>query len=652
MNARISCLLLAAISLWAGSIARAAEIARPKLEDLFATPMFSSVRLSPDGTKAIYLTDMQGRRGVALLDLSTGKADVLLRATDEDILSCGWKGNDYVIARADAGGNESFAILSVHVPTKRVLHLIESWGENNETRQSGQIGALLSIWRENPRKIIVIGTREAGARSANYYAVDVGTGTRENVLGQTETERDDSLEVIFDNAGRLRARQRVTEKAILVEARLGQSNAFTLLFETPRDLNTHALTLAEILRDNNRLVYVDYSRKERGEVVELNLTTGEKTKVLFEPPEGEVVGLRLTPDRSELVGVEYESDKPHTVWLAKEWAQIQAGLDQAFPNTVNDITSASEDLKRMVVHTWSDRDQGGYWLLDRTGPKTRLGPIGAVNPKLDPKSLAPMEPVKFAARDGLELHGYLTRPLNHGNKPLPFILHPHGGPYGIRDSWGLDPEVQFYASLGYAVLQVNYRGSGGYGTRLLEAGRFEWGAKMQDDLTDAVKWAIAQGIADPQRVAISGASYGGYAALAGVTFTPELYRCAINYVGVSDLSLLGEQDRETSRIFKELFFKKWVHPDPKVIHDRSPLFHVDAIRVPTLHAYGRNDPRVEFRHWKYLKAELDRLHKPYEALVDGEEGHGFRKEKGRFAFYHAVEAFLKKHMPADQPAAP
>lgn len=199
---------------------------------------------------------------------------------------------------------------------------------------------------------------------------------------------------------------------------------------------------------------------------------------------------------------------------------------------------------------------------------------------------------------------------------------------------------------------MNYRGSGGYGRRLLEAGRYEWGAKMQDDPTDAVKWAIAQGLADPRRVVISGASYGGYAALAGVAFTPDLYCCAINYVGVSDLALLGEHDRRTSRTFDELFHRKWIHPDAKVLRERSPLHAVAAIRVPTFHAYGRNDPRVEIRHWKYLKAELDRLHKPHEAMVAGEEGHGFRKEFGRLEFYRRMEQFLAKHVPAAVPVAP
>ncbi len=165
--------------------------------------------------------------------------------------------------------------------------------------------------------------------------------------------------------------------------------------------------------------------------------------------------------------------------------------------------------------------------------------LGKINSKLEPAQLQPMQPISYTARDGLIIHGYLTLPAGAAGHRVPLIMHPHGGPYGIRDDWGFDPEVQFLANRGYAVLQPNYRGSGGYGLDFLTAGRHEWGGKMQDDLTDGVKWAIAQGYADPARVAILGGSYGGYAALAGVTFTPELYRCAVNYVGVSDLSIIA-----------------------------------------------------------------------------------------------------------------
>ena len=326
-------------------------------------------------------------------------------------------------------------------------------------------------------------------------------------------------------------------------------------------------------------------------------------------------------------------------------ASIQASLDQILPATVNSITSMSDDRKIVAVRAWSDVESGVLFLLDRSRTQPKLMPLGSARPNLESKLLAHMEVVRFKARDGLELQGLLTKPTNFA-APGPLIIHPHGGPYGIRDSWGFNPEVQFLASRGYAVLQINYRGSGGFGRKHLEAGRLEWGKKMQDDLTDGVNWAVAQGIADRDRVAIYGASYGGYAALAGVAFTPELYRCAVNYVGAVELTYLGRRDLGGDQSANELFYEKWVHPDMEELKRRSPVNFVANIRVPTLHAYGKNDPRVEYRQWKKLKAELDKYHKPYEVFNQDDEGHGFRNASDSIRFYLKLEEFLATNMKA------
>lgn len=239
----------------------------------------------------------------------------------------------------------------------------------------------------------------------------------------------------------------------------------------------------------------------------------------------------------------------------------------------------------------------------------------------------------------------LRRTLDADGVTAPLLIMPHGGPFGIRDSWGFNPEVQFFANRGYAVFQVNYRGSGGYGRTFEYAGYQEWGGKMQDDLTDAVKWAVAQGLADPQRIGIIGASYGGYAALAGVTMTPELYKVGVNYVGVSDLRLITRYDLRTDAA-SLAYFSKAVGRDPALLSARSPVDHVEKIQVPTLHAYGRNDPRVEFSHWEVLEKALKKHGKTYEILIENREGHGFAKQETAFKYYGTVEAFLAKYLPA------
>ena len=220
--------------------------------------------------------------------------------------------------------------------------------------------------------------------------------------------------------------------------------------------------------------------------------------------------------------------------------------------------------------------------------------------------------------------------------------------YGIRDEWGYNDEVQFYANRGFAVLQIDYRGSGGYGGAFEAAGYKKWGLEMQDDLTDGVKWAIAQGIADPARVVISGASYGGYATMAGLTFTPELYCAGINYVGVTNLTTQWGKYHGTKSdlgVVLEWFADLDKSEDRKRAHDTSPVNFADRIRVPLLMAYGKNDPRVAIDQGYDMEAALKKAGKPYELIIEGEEGHGFRMEEKRVAFYTKVDEFLKKNVP-------
>jgi dipeptidyl aminopeptidase/acylaminoacyl peptidase len=254
--------------------------------------------------------------------------------------------------------------------------------------------------------------------------------------------------------------------------------------------------------------------------------------------------------------------------------------------------------------------------------------------------------VTFPARDGLTIHGYLTLPRGRPATNLPLILHPHGGPFGIRDEWSYNDEVQFYANRGFAVLQVNYRGSGGYGRAYEAAGFKKWGLEMQDDLSDGVKWCIAQGIADPARVVISGASYGGYATMAGLTLTPELYCAGINYVGVTDIELLIPREAPPDRMYwRNTRLGKLSDPaDKKRLYDTSPVHFADRITVPLLMAYGKNDPRVHIDHGFDMERALKKAGKSYEMIIEADEGHGFRKEESRIAFFETVDVFLKKNV--------
>jgi dipeptidyl aminopeptidase/acylaminoacyl peptidase len=487
-------------------------------------------------------------------------------------------------------------------------------------------------------------------RSSGIYLLDVRNGDRDAMQGANVVG---SRGLFADNKGVVRALDRRVGAVVEHLLRTDSKSTFFKIGETPADIAIEEPSWQPVaFAANDEILYVltrDGSQPQ-------HLRAYDVSHRAFQPDldyvvEGTFESIVQSPDRTKLLGVYYSTDRLRVHWFDAERAALQAAIDGALPDTINRSSSVSDDGRIRVITATSDRVPANYYVLNLDNPKRgqpAIMMLGQYNPSLTAAQLQPMQPISYQSRDGLTIHGYLTLPAGAAGHRVPLIVHPHGGPYGIRDEWGYDPEVQFLASRGYAVLQPNYRGSGGYGLDFLTAGRHEWGGKMQNDLTDGVKWAIAQGFADPDRVAIVGASYGGYAALAGVTFTPELYRCAVNYVGVSDLSIIAGYGEGNGRMggIDRTFQSKWIGDDAQYLHDHSPVNFVQNIRVPTLHAYGENDPRVDIDHWKRLKAELDRYNKPYEFVREGEEGHGFNHENARIAFYRKVEDFLARYLAA------
>lgn len=321
---------------------------------------------------------------------------------------------------------------------------------------------------------------------------------------------------------------------------------------------------------------------------------------------------------------------------------VLLALRKAFPGQVVNITSATRDGASMIVYVSSDRNPGDYYLFNRKTLNADI--LFSALDQIDPDKMAAMQPVTLKARDGLMLYGYLTVPLGQSPKNLPLILLVHGGPHNERDYWGWQPEVQFFANRGYAVLQVNFRGSGGYGLKFQSMGYRNWGTTMQDDLADAVRWAVKQGIADPNRICIYGASYGGYAALENVIRYPHLYKCAVGYVGVYDLTLeakYGDVHRSASgRNYLEIVNG---NNEPE-LKEYSPVFNADKITVPVFIAYGGRDQRVVPDNAEELMAAMDAAGKKYEVLFYPYEVHGFRKPEDRFELYTRMLAFFDKYI--------
>lgn len=352
-------------------------------------------------------------------------------------------------------------------------------------------------------------------------------------------------------------------------------------------------------------------------------------------------------DRENVI-IGYRSErngKPYTVFFDEKSpeSQLRRAIHNAFRGYQVRVSNGSKGGRKRIITVWSDVEPGKYYLYDADAPKAKISPITLNNDKIKRDRFAYMMPISFEARDGVKIQGYITEPNGSmGNSPM--VVMVHGGPFGPRDRWGWDSEVQLLASQGYAVLQVNFRGSGGYGEEFEESGYRQWGKAMQDDVTDGTLWAIKQGFANKDKICIYGASYGGYAALMGVVKEPDLYKCAIGYVGVYDLPLEDEVGDINDTAEGRHFLKETRGDDMEDLIKHSPARHADKIKAGIFLVHGKMDERVPFEHFEAMAAALDKAGHPYESLVEVGEAHGFYSNKNRHTLYNKMLGFLKQYL--------
>lgn len=391
---------------------------------------------------------------------------------------------------------------------------------------------------------------------------------------------------------------------------------------------------------------IAYLQAEQGSgpdaIVALDVATLSRTQVLRDDDK-DPHRIIYRNGTSIPVGAFFMDGKPRTEFFdaASPEARLYRSLEAAFAGDSVRITSQSSDGRLALVQVASDRNPGDFYVYDTVTKKANH--LLSRRSWFEPEAMGEMRPIQLAARDGLALHGYLTLPSGSDGKNLPMVVMPHGGPFGIQDTWGFDTDAQLLTSAGYAVLQLNFRGSGGYGAAFTEAGAKQWGLKMQDDLTDATKWVIAQGIADGKRVCIFGGSYGGYAALMGVAKEPELYRCAVGYVGVYDLPTMHTAGDIQRRGSGETYLREWIG-DREALGATSPNRMAERIKVPVLLAAGGEDERAPIKHSEMMEQALRKAGVPVETLYYPTEGHGFYVEEHRREFYTRLLAFLGQHL--------
>ena len=399
---------------------------------------------------------------------------------------------------------------------------------------------------------------------------------------------------------------------------------------------------------DNRLAYLQSTQAKGPDViVELDLASSKRRIVLSDPitdPQ-EII---YRAGSSIPVGASFMGKRFHSKFFddSAPEAKLTRSLEKAFAGEAVAITSLSADGGLALVQVWSDRSPGDYYTFDT---KTMQAAHFITSRSwLDPELMGATQAIQLDARDGTPLHGYVTRPKGAVEGKLPMVVMPHGGPFDIYDEWGFDPEVQLLAAAGYAVLQVNFRGSGNYGKAFSDAGKQQWGRAMQDDVTDATRWAVEQGIADPQRICLHGASYGGYASLMGVAREPALYRCASGYIGVYDLANMHNWGDIRDSASGETYLSEWIG-EPETLAAVSPPNLAANIKAPVFLAAGGEDRRAPIAHSKKMEAALRAAGTPVETLYYDNEGHGFYLEDHKLTYYKQLLAFLDRHI--GQPAA-
>jgi dipeptidyl aminopeptidase/acylaminoacyl peptidase len=608
----------------------------------FGDPVMAGGQISPDGAHISFIKPHQGVRNIWVKGIDQGFEQARPMTADKRPVSIYFWSHDsrYLLYAQDKGGNENHHVYAVDpaaapdaatgVPPARDLTPVE-----------GVRAIIYAVPRDAPGTILV-GLNDRDPALHDVYRVDIATGQRTLLRKNT----DNVLFWVFDQAGNLRLAVRQTggggQEILRVDGEALVPIYTTTVQEQAFPLQIHP---------DGRRAYLQTSKGEDVDLVQLallDLTTG-RTEVLESDPEGEVdlETAIFDPASDELLATVYVGDRqrvyPKTDAMRRDLELLRAKL----PDGDFTLDSTTLDMSVWLLSVSSDVDPGSKYIYHRARGEVAL--LYRSRPDLPSQHLAHMEPVRYPARDGLQIPAYLTLPRGVPAEKLPVVIHPHGGPWA-RDYWGYDAYAQFLANRGYAVLQPNFRSSTGYGKKFFNAGDRTWGTgAMQHDLTDGVKWLVAQGIADPERICIFGGSYGGYATLAGVAFTPELYKCGVPYVAPSSIVTLIESFPAYWRPFLEgTFYARVGDPanpeDRKDLEARSPLNFVDRIRVPLLVVHGANDPRVKQAESDQIIVALREKGQAVEYVVAPDEGHGFSGPENRQAMAVAMERFLARHL--------
>ncbi len=600
------------------------------LEDFFKNPEKTGYQISPGGTYYSFKAPYQDRMNIFIQKIGADSVTQLTSETDRDIMGYFWPNDYQILYLKDQGGDENFRLYGVNADGSNPVCYTPYDGVRTE---------ILDDLPEFP-DLVIIGMNKRNPQVFDPYRLNLKTGEMEMLA-----ENPGNIQQwVFDHEGKLRAATAIVDGI----------NSQVLYRETEKDDFVPVLTTnfketmspAFFTFDNKNIYAISNLNRDKTAAVVFDIKNGKELEVLYENKDYDVDNIYYSRKRKVITTANYYSDKRNRHFFDEETAKLFERLQKDLGQYEVGISAVTDDENRMMVRTYSDKSLGAYYLYDKT--TDQLTKITEVSPWLDEKEMADMLPVSYQSRDGLTIHGYLTLPKGYSMetaKKLPVIVNPHGGPWA-RDNWGFNPEVQFLANRGYAVFQMNFRGSTGYGKSFWEASFKQWGLTMQNDITDGTNWLIQKGIADKDRLVIYGASYGGYATLQGIVKEPELYAAAVDYVGVSNLFTFMRTIPPYWEPYLQMMYEMVGNPvsDSLQMAATSPALNAEKIKTPLFIAQGANDPRVNKAESDQVVEALKSRGIVVEYMVKDNEGHGFYNQENRFDFYRSMEKFLSENL--------